>query len=223
LSRIEVYLARLSFASDSAVLTVYSTTGGVPNVALGNASVSATQISTTTPTFVSFDLNSFQIPVNANDVLAYSMMSSAGGLYIMPFESTNSYPGGSSYRRTLSVPPGPWQIQTDRDYGFKTYLLIDESAELFGDYNDDHVVNAADYTVWRNMLGTDGPLPHDFTPEVVDDDDYDYWKAHFGESSGGLGSSAAVQVPEPTTLILVGMAFGCRAMPPRTRKRRQNR
>jgi hypothetical protein len=75
--------------------------------------------------------------------------------------------------------------------------------ELPGDYNGDHVVNAADYTVWRNNLNTNANLPNDETPGFVDAGDYGVWKSHFGESSLGSGSLAQSAVPEPGTASLI--------------------
>jgi len=84
--------------------------------------------------------------------------------------------------------------------------------ELPGDYNGDNIVNAADYTVWRNNLNTDANLPNDETPGSVDEGDYGVWKSHFGESLPGSGSLAPTSVPEPgsaavllTTALLLGI------------------
>ena len=66
-------------------------------------------------------------------------------------------------------------------------LSLVAAAGLPGDYNQDHVVNAADYTVWRNNLGSGTALPNDDTAGVGPDD-YTRWKTHFGETSGS-GSS----------------------------------
>jgi alpha-galactosidase len=76
------------------------------------------------------------------------------------------------------------------------YLLT--TAGVPGDYNDDGVVDAADYTVWRNNLGSSESLPNDASPGVTPED-YDVWKEHFGETAAGAASSTAV--PEPTTQI----------------------
>lgn len=87
-----------------------------------------------------------------------------------------------------------------------------------GDYNGDGVVDAADYTVWRdnlNATGTPGEVLGDGTttgdllgiPDgVVDEWDYSFWRAHFGESTlSGSGSAdfalAQTKVPESSTLV----------------------
>jgi hypothetical protein len=62
-----------------------------------------------------------------------------------------------------------------------------------GDYNGDGIVNAADYTVWRDHLGQTFQLQNEgpgVTPGHVTSEDYSYWTAHFGASSPGSGSSA---------------------------------
>ena len=76
---------------------------------------------------------------------------------------------------------------------------------LPGDYNDDDVVDLADYVVWRNNLGGSG-LPNDVSPSSVTSADYAIWKANFGKTFVGAGSLSAVQsVPEPATVMLLGM------------------
>jgi hypothetical protein len=72
---------------------------------------------------------------------------------------------------------------------------------LAGDYNNDRVVNAADYTVWRNTLGSRSYLAADGNQNlVVDIGDFNVWKAHFGET-GGAGSGLTQAIPEPSTLV----------------------
>jgi hypothetical protein len=81
---------------------------------------------------------------------------------------------------------------------------------LSGDYNDDNVVDAADYTVWRDHLNTDTTLPNDLTPGSVTQDDYDVWKGSFGAVVPGAGGvSGFANVPEPGTLILIGSVALC--------------
>jgi hypothetical protein len=79
--------------------------------------------------------------------------------------------------------------------------------ELTGDYNENGVVDAADYVTWRNNLNQSVTLPNDSTPGTVTTADYDVWRANFGKTAdvgGPLGSGAAV--PEPGTLVLLILA-----------------
>jgi autotransporter-associated beta strand protein len=87
-----------------------------------------------------------------------------------------------------------------------TGILQVTAGSVGGDYNEDGTVDAADYTTWRNNLGSGTALPNDDSPGV-DFDDYDRWKRHFGESSGGgsVGAASAA-VPEPTTASLLVLA-----------------
>lgn len=71
---------------------------------------------------------------------------------------------------------------------------------LPGDYNNDAVVDAADYTIWRDNLGSANVLPNDDTPGIGQDD-YDRWKIHFGQSAGS--GSILAPVPEPSGLLLL--------------------
>jgi hypothetical protein len=69
---------------------------------------------------------------------------------------------------------------------------------LFGDYNRNGTVDAADYIVWRKTLGTNVSPP--FTGAdgdgdgVIDADDHGVWRAHFGQTvpPPGAGSGAAI-------------------------------
>ncbi len=72
--------------------------------------------------------------------------------------------------------------------------VVSVTAGLLGDFNGNGVVDAADYTVWRNGLGSIYTLA-----------DYDVWKSHFGQSAGGgsMGASPShAAVPEPASLWL---------------------
>jgi hypothetical protein len=78
-----------------------------------------------------------------------------------------------------------------------------------GDYNNNGVVDAADYTVWRDSLGTTTVLPNDTTPGIVSQADYDLWKSNFGMSAGSGASLAASAVPEPGTLAAAMLFIAC--------------
>lgn len=61
-----------------------------------------------------------------------------------------------------------------------------------GDYNRDGSVNLADYTIWRDMLGSEGINPYDGADGNGDGDvnqiDYLIWKANFGGDPAMLPS-----------------------------------
>ena len=64
----------------------------------------------------------------------------------------------------------------------------------FGDYNGDGFVGTADYTVWRNTLGSTSDLRADGNGDgVVNSLDYALWKTNFGETVPlpAAGSGAA--------------------------------
>jgi hypothetical protein len=73
-----------------------------------------------------------------------------------------------------------------------------------GDYNGNHVVDAADYVVWRNRLNQVLPVgsgPDGSNNGFVDLADYTYWRSKFGNIAPGSASG----VPEPA--ITLGIAF----------------
>ncbi len=81
---------------------------------------------------------------------------------------------------------------------------------LPGDYNDDSIVDAADYSVWRNQLGSTGSgyAADGNGDNMVTQLDYVVWKANFGAMAGGAASSAQhLPVPEPSTGFLWWIGF----------------
>ncbi len=89
---------------------------------------------------------------------------------------------------------------------------------LVGDYNEDGFVDAADYTVWRDNLGTSNPLANDPTGGVIGSAQYDAWKTAFA-NPGVAGGLAAAGVPEPGSLVLLGAcSFGLLARIRRQKK-----
>jgi hypothetical protein len=100
-------------------------------------------------------------------------------------------------------------------------VKIDDLA-LSGDYNQNGVVDAADYALWRDMLGQMGnDLAADGNENgQVDDGDFTVWRAHFGNTAK-LGGGALVDlpgsasIPEPPTYALL-LAVAVLVFRPRT-------
>ena len=74
---------------------------------------------------------------------------------------------------------------------------------LYGEYNNNGVVDAADYVIWRKTLGSSVTLENDEIPGQVTQADFDVWRANFGRVgtvvSGG-SSTDNITVPEPPGL-----------------------
>ncbi|MEZ6100578.1 MAG: LamG-like jellyroll fold domain-containing protein [Pirellulaceae bacterium] len=71
------------------------------------------------------------------------------------------------------------------------------TATLPGDYNRNGVVDAADYTVWKDNFGSNSALDADGNDNgVIDAADYTIWKDNFGNT---LSVAAVASVPEPNT------------------------
>lgn len=139
---------------------------------------------------------------------------------------TDPNPGYDHLINTAGIVGQYVRIETTQD----EHLVFSElrafegpgSAFPLGDYNENGTVDAADYTAWRDaMTAGSTSLPSDPSPGVVDESDFLYWRAHFGETlgagsgAGGLGD--VIGVPEPSTMFL---ALGL--VPLWCRRRRQS-
>ncbi|MGD9632948.1 MAG: hypothetical protein AB7G28_10515 [Pirellulales bacterium] len=89
-----------------------------------------------------------------------------------------------------------------------------------GDFNNDGQVDARDYTVWRDHLGSTTPLPNDNgLGGPISQSHYTLWKTNYGSTGGGGGAAAspsfvgvdftvevanlaAGAVPEPSAAVL---------------------
>jgi hypothetical protein len=154
-----------------------------------------------------------------------------GGALIFPFWADASGPQGTEIEWAvpravlIQYPPalgGPSPTFPNPSFDFVIYTpngladITDVITYTFaaapsnsGDYNGDGVVNAADYTVWRDTLGSTEDLRANgddtgASMGVIDQADYSFWKSHFGGAGAGAISAA---VPEPTAAGLLGVAL----------------
>jgi hypothetical protein len=91
-------------------------------------------------------------------------------------------------------------------------LVVPEPTIMPGDYNLDDVVNAADYIVWRKMLGREVPRGTRADGDgngVIDMPDLDVWTSQFGRIAAG-GAAGTVPEPSLTSLLLMLGACGLR-------------
>lgn len=90
-------------------------------------------------------------------------------------------------------------------------VVLYTDVRLPGDFNDDGIVNAADYPLWRDSLGqtvvagsgADGNRDGQITAA-----DYEVWRANFGRSLAAAGAAATTSVPEPPAVCLLAGICG---------------
>jgi hypothetical protein len=116
-------------------------------------------------------------------------------------------------------PDGSSQLDAVNDDGVGRWNFLQMTAHLpnlVGDYNLNGAVDSADYTIWRNTLGstTDLRANGDNTGASagkIDDADYAIWRTNFGDSyyaAPGTGAgSSSILVPEPTVAELAAVAL----------------
>jgi hypothetical protein len=88
-------------------------------------------------------------------------------------------------------------------------LVVPDPLIMPGDYNQDDVVDSADYVVWRKKLGQSvapGTSADGDGNGVVGQSDLAVWRVEFGETTAGSGSAA---VPEPTAGWMLLSWFAC--------------
>ena len=102
------------------------------------------------------------------------------------------------------------------------YKITARTSTEAGDYNQDGIVNSADYTIWRDTFGSavaSGTGADGNGNGTVDSGDYTIWKSFFGRSVGGSGSSSVSGgVPEPAILGMVAVAIAISMVPFRFRR-----
>lgn len=100
---------------------------------------------------------------------------------------------------------------------FNADVVLVDSVELLdipaGDYNLDGVVDAADYVVWRDQLGSERQGEADGNGNgVVDMADYFVWRNSFGQRAAVGAAIAVASVPEPAAAALFAILVACGAL-----------
>jgi hypothetical protein len=116
------------------------------------------------------------------------------GQFTWPTDAADGY---GEYIITIQVTDSGSGRMREHNFGF----IVDVG--LTGDYNLNGVVDAADYVVWRNTLGTTGPLYAGADSSgngIVDQADYLIWRANFGKTlplpASGSSATAATDATE---------------------------
>jgi Glucose / Sorbosone dehydrogenase/Dockerin type I domain len=148
----------------------------------------------------SVDITEPMTNVHVEEIQLYTV--NASGLETN-VDLSNLVGGSRTDLRFGQRPDGEIYVMTKTD-GFIRQLVGDAHVP-FGDYNRDGIVNAADYTVWRDTLGQSvvpGTRADGNGNGKIDQSDYDLWTMNFGHVAGA-GAEDAIPVPEPSSLVLV--------------------
>jgi hypothetical protein len=128
------------------------------------------------------------------------------GLLVKPFAGNRGDYAGENKAVNLTMSQTYGSAIAGRTYTFDgfSFFQLQSSNNLntlgvlttLGDYNLDTVVNAADYTIWRDTLGSNTDFRANGTNEgasldLIDQADYDYWEERFGNAGHG-------EIPSPT-------------------------
>jgi hypothetical protein len=189
--------ALASFTYDFGTVSQGASVGGVPLSITNYAGAGA-------PSFASaLDLDSI-VPSGASGALSLTLAPFAGlgqGLAQGFFAAINTTASGAfsaTYLLNLSGENLPGDVAQQLSL---TLTGTVAAAVLAGDYSGDGVIDAADYTVWQDTLGSSIDLAADGDGSgTVDAADYTVWVAHYGESA------PATAIPEPTSLLLASFA-----------------
>ena len=148
------------------------------------------------------NLQSITIASNNSNTAAHDItLDAAGNVYV-----------GSNISERVQVfsPAGNYMAVTDSSGGFSVTAM---AGGVAGDFNGNGVVDAADYTVWRDHLGAadeSSLMGNGDGMNGVDAGDYNLWKTNFGMTAGS-GAASAGAVPEPCAAVLMvfGLMTGC--------------
>jgi hypothetical protein len=162
-------------------------------------------VMTQVPTFTGFpsgvNAGSYDHTFNLGDSSSYNpaFISASGGLSQALNKLLDALHDGTAYLNIHTSAYGGGEI--------RGFLF-----QVPGDYNDNGVVDAADYVLWRDTKGTTGEgLAADVNNDnTIDGLDYNEWRKLFGNDrhdghhggEHGSGAGAFSAVPEPHAIVL---------------------
>jgi hypothetical protein len=180
--------------------------GGAGNSTLGadewDYDLDLSQLNTSTMTTLSVPLSMFTRNMNSSSLGAAPVgFNNSGDGTLQNFglyEFGGSIPGANQANGGL--------LKLEMEY--MEIRLPTTTPVLVGDYNNNGIVDAADYTVWRDHLGQTFTLPNRDSANTgaISANDYTSWKSHFGNHNGS-GAFGLGAVPEPSTLVLAFVAL----------------
>ncbi len=113
---------------------------------------------------------------------------------------------GGDYATNWSALYAPGSYAIGASVAFGGFRVASSPATV-GDFDENGVVDAADYVTWRRGLGS-----------TYTQSDFDAWRTHFGQTATNGSSVSAAAVPEPSTWpMLLTTVLAIRTRPRRPR------
>ena len=152
--------------------------------------------------------------LNGIESFAAAVNGSTVTIYATDKNSIYRFTDATGYNGTLTGLFSAPIVTAGLNQSCRGLALAPASAATPGDYNGNHIVDAADYTIWRDHLGQSVANGTDADGDgdgIIGPGDFTVWKMSFGLPSGpgaGAGSNGA-GVPEPATCTLAAMGCLC--------------
>jgi hypothetical protein len=118
------------------------------------------------------------------------------------FDITDAQPG-DKFAIGVKAKDGSLSFGNSGLSGF-SFDVLPAAPGLTGDYNSDNLVDAADYTVWRDtftQVVTPGDGADGDNSGVIDAGDYTVWANNYGSPA------PSSSIPEPTAVVLAAIAI----------------
>ncbi len=132
-----------------------------------------------------------------NLIFNFYSVDNTGGQMRDPFDGVSAITGIDDSHAAAFVSPLVLEID-----------VLPPAEAVPGDYNNNSVVDAADYVIWRESVGADSlPNRGPGIEGAVGPADYDFWRSVFGTAAPGLGASTAVPEPAAAATLLIGFLF----------------
>jgi len=164
---------------------------------IANSSVYASLDSTNPNRMVVLAINRTNATKTAAISLTYDRVFDHAEIYQLTAASSNPV-------RVADVRPDQLNAFDYAMLPYSVYTMVLVSDGLPGDFNHDHVVDTADYAVWRSSFGQTGNVAADGNEDnVVNSGDYLLWQSNYGRSELGGAGAAAASVPEPASVWLL--------------------
>ena len=196
--------------ADNVYEVIVQANDGNGGIARQTISVTVTPVNDNAPVFTSPDA----VSVLENTISV--VMATATDADRPPQTVAYAIVGGADQARFNITPGGALSFKSPPDFevpidsnGDNIYIVIVQASDgqltnlqailvtvtnggegpLLGDYNNNGIVDLADYVLWRNG----GPLQNEgASPGAVTQEDYGVWRANFGRTAPGAGQAAVL-------------------------------